>query len=97
MKAYYQNRLQKDFSTACCTWFLCAMLFAAITGGSFIGASLVGLFLAGIPFGWKFLTKVYPSMTALVVVKALLAILIGWVALPLILIGDILFCAVAEA
>lgn len=97
MKTFYKDQLANDFSVACCTWFLSTMVFAAVMGGSFLGAALVGFFLTGIPFGWKFLTMFYSALSSQVVLKAILAVLIGWVTLPIILIGDILFCNAAEA
>ena len=97
MKTFYKNQLREDFSTACCGWFICTMVYSAIVGGSFLGASLAGLFFAGIPFGWKFLTKLNCAVSSRIVLKALLAVFVGWVALPLVLIGDIIFYNVAEA
>ena len=97
MTNIYKNQLANDFSAACCTWFICTMVYSALIGGSFLGASLVGLFVTGIPFGWKLLTMFYAPLSSQVVIKALLAVLIGWVALPIVLVKDILVCKLTEA
>lgn len=98
MKTFYKNQLIKDIVIACAAWLISALLFTAIMEGNFIGSLFIGFFLAGIPFGWKFLSKIYVALSfQAIAIKAILAILVGWVALPIVLVKDIIVFKTAEA
>lgn len=98
MKAYYKGQLIKDVIIAAVAWLISALIFSALLGQSFLYVLPIGFLLAGIPFGWKFLSKIFVALSfQAILTKALLSILIGWVALPIVLIKDIISLKTAEA
>lgn len=98
MKTMYKNQLIKDIIVAGAAWLISTLLFTAIMEGNFIGSLMIGFFLSGIPFGWKFLSKIYIALSfQAIAIKAFLAILVGWVALPIVLIKDIITYKTCEA
>lgn len=50
-----------------------------------------GLFFAGIPFGWKVASNIITAVSFIgIIFKALISMVIGWVALPITIIKDII-------
>ena len=91
------NRLVKDIATA----FAAIVVIAAITVAwmemELFGGIIIGFMLAGIPFGWRWLSKVFTALGFLAIVAKLFgAILLGWVALPIVLVKDIIQLVVAS-
>ena len=105
MKAEANKKLVKDV-----TIFVIAMLIGAVgfyfgvgkdigvAGLDYLALLLPGAILAGIPFGWRWLSKIFTACSFFaVIVKATLALILGWVAIPVVFISDIVNCVRAEA
>ena len=58
----------------------------------------LGICVAGIPFGWRWASKVFTAFTVHgVLLKALISLFLGWLALPIALVGDIIGCFTAPS
>lgn len=96
MKTVYRNQLIKDVIIAVAACLIISALFSS-SFGSFAGALPIGIFLAGIPFGWKFWSKIFVALSwQVLLLKLLLSIIAGWVALPIVLVKDVLVLATAK-
>lgn len=61
------------------------------------GGLLLGLFVGGLPFGWRWASKIFTAMSLMAVIaKALISLVLGWVALPFTIIKDIIVFVKAE-
>lgn len=77
--------------------FVCSTAVVVGMGEDMYMAVLAGVFFSGIPFGWRWLSKVFISLGwFMVLVKLTLSIILGWIALPVVLIKDIVVCVKAE-
>lgn len=77
--------------------FIAGFLFAICRSPDFgvAGAALIGLFLAGVPYGWQLSGKVVGGhlvighvlvMLFAFVIRVILAVFVGWVAYPIALV-----------
>lgn len=67
-------------------------VFSVSQGGleSWPGGILIGFVFAGIPFGWRWLNNIFVAMSLfMILVKFFGALVLGWIALPIVLIKDI--------
>lgn len=63
----------------------------------FAVSAIPGFFLSGIPFGWRWLSKIFISLSlAMVFIKAILSLVLGFIALPITIVKDIIAVATAE-
>lgn len=91
-----RNRLIKDGILAVVAWALCGVLFAMLTPMGGYGF-IISIICAGIPFGWRWLSKIITAMSFFgIVIKILLSVFIGWIAIFVVLIKDIIMLATAE-
>lgn len=58
----------------------------------------IGLLVAGIPFGWRWASKLFSAISARgILIKLVFALLLGWVAIFVVIIGDIIRCFTASS
>ena len=88
----------KDIMFAAIAWGIAAFFINALWGSMGNGAMSAGdakwlaLFFAGIPFGWRWASKIITAMTMKgVFIKLSIAFFLGWFAIFVVLIGDIFF------
>ena len=90
------NRLVKDIITAIAAIAVIAVITIAFMEMDVLGGIVIGFFLSGIPFGWRWLSKVITAIGLLAIIaKFFGAILLGWVALPIVIVKDIIQLAAA--
>ena len=90
------NQLVKDIATAIVAIAVIAIIAVTWMDQDFSGGIIIGFFLSGIPFGWRWLSKIFTALGFLAIVAKLFgAILLGWVALPIVLVKDIIQLVVA--
>ncbi|MBQ6421114.1 MAG: hypothetical protein IJK02_08590 [Clostridia bacterium] len=99
MKAEAGKRLIKDVIIAAIALVIGGALFMAALETKDIGVGLVGGFIAaGFPFGWRWMSKVFTAVGFYtIIIKGLLALLLGWVAIFVVFIGDAVSFAKAKA
>lgn len=57
-----------------------------------------GLLCAGIPFGWRWMSKVITAVGVIsLILKVTLSIFLGWIAIFVVLIGDVVSVVKAKA
>ncbi len=82
--------LIKDITLAVIAWIVGSVLFA-MTSGMGIFCIIPGLFVAGVPFGWRWLSNIFVAVSLQgIVAKLLGAIFLGWIAIFVVLIRDII-------
>ena len=88
----------KDILFAVIAWGIAAFFINALWGSMGNGAMSAGdakmlaLFFASIPFGWRWASKIITAMTMKgVFIKLSIAFFLGWFAIFVVLIGDIIF------
>ncbi len=97
MKQELKKQLIKDIVIAIVAWIISAIIMGAIAGDGFFVAILLGFACAGIPFGWKWLSSLFVALNLYTVVfKFILAVLLGFIALPVVIIKDIVAYCTAE-
>ncbi len=61
------------------------------------GAIIFALVFGGLPFGWKWASNIITATSIIgILIKAILSIILGWVALPFTIIKDIIDFVKAE-
>ena len=89
-------RLIRDIIIAVVAWGVGSLLFATLGELGFLGI-LAGLFVAGVPFGWMWLSKIFSAWSLpAIAVKLLSAIFLGWIAIFVVFIMDIIHIFTAE-
>ncbi len=89
-------RLIRDIIIAVVAWGVGSLLFATLGELGFLGI-LAGLFVAGVPFGWMWLSKIFSAWSLpSIVAKFLGSIILGWIAIFVVLILDIVHVITAE-
>ena len=84
------KQLVKDIIIAVAATLIIAFLFVDMGACDFAMGLLVGFLLSGIPFGWRWLSNVFVAIGFLTILAKLFgSILLGWIALPIVLIKDI--------
>ena len=90
MKEEKRKQLIKDIVIALIAWVIAAIVFIGVNEESVVLGIIMGFMCAGIPFGWRWLSNIITAVSFyMVVMKALLAIFLGWIALPVVIIKDI--------
>lgn len=103
MKRNANKTLIKDIIMAALSWVICAALINAIWGGSTgsvsaTEAKLMGGFFAGIPFGWRWASKIMTAVTVKgVFIKLGISVVLGWFAIFVVILGDIISCIAYNA
>lgn len=97
MREEYRIQLVKDCVTAGIAWVIMAVVFAALVNAGVIGGIILGFMCAGIPFGWRWLSNIFTAISFYTIaIKFLLAIFLGWIALPVVIIKDVIAYKAAE-
>lgn len=97
MKEEMRGRLIKDIIIAVIAWVVVSLLFIALSDTGVALGILMGFLCAGIPFGWRWLSKVFTAISLYTIaMKAILSVFLGWIALPIIIIKDIVALVKAE-
>jgi len=88
--------LIKHIILAVVAWGVGALFFGTLAELGIFGI-FPALFLAGVPFGWMWLSRIFHvySLNSFIF-KLLLSIVIGWFAIFVVLILDIIALCVAE-
>lgn len=95
-KSEARSRLIKDIILAVVAWLICGLVFAFATPLGGYGF-LVAIACAGIPFGWRWLSKIITAISFTgIVIKFIGSIVLGWLAIFIILIMDIVNLVTAE-
>ncbi|MBQ6931160.1 MAG: hypothetical protein IJN38_03440 [Clostridia bacterium] len=90
------NQLVKDIIVAVAATAIIAFLASTFMESDLSVGIIAGIFFSGIPFGWRWLSKIFTALGFLAIVAKLFgAILLGWVALPIVIVKDIIQLAVA--
>ena len=77
--------------------FVCSTIVAVGIGEDIDMAILFSIFFCGIPFGWRWLSKLFISLGLVtVLIKFMLSVFVGWIALPVVFIKDIITYVKAE-
>ena len=89
--------LIKDIIIAVVAYIIGAIVFTYAADGFIVAGLVCGFVAAGIPFGWKWLNNIFISFSLYTVaIKAILSLFVGIVALPVIIIKDIINYKTAE-
>lgn len=97
MKEEMRGRLIKDIVIAVIAWIVAAIVFIALADTGVVLGILTGFMCAGIPFGWRWTSKIFTAISLYTIaIKALLSIFLGWIALPVIIIKDIIALVKAQ-
>lgn len=93
MKKNAISRLVKDIILAAIAIVLAVLIFNSVEGGILAATAL---FIPGIPFGWRWASKFITALTFHGIgIKLGIAMVLGWVALPVVLISDLVRCIAA--
>ena len=67
-------------------------IFAIVSEDMPVSAGIfLGLFVGGLPFGWRWASKIFKAFSLMAVIaKALISLVLGWIALPVTIIKDII-------
>ena len=92
-----KKQLIKDIVIAIIAWVIAAIVFIGLAENSVGLGILMGFMCAGIPFGWRWMSKVITAISLWgIATKGILSIFLGWLALPVIIIKDIIALVKAE-
>ncbi len=90
MKDEMKKQLIKDIVIAVIAWIVASIVFIALANTGVGMGIFAGFFCAGVPFGWRWMSKVFTAISLYTIaIKAVLSIFLGWIALPIIIIKDI--------
>ena len=93
MKKNAISRLVKDAVLAAVAILLAVAIYKSCEGGILAATAL---FVPGIPFGWRWASKVITAITFHGIgIKLGIAMVLGWVAMPVVLISDVVRCIAA--
>lgn len=97
MKTEAKKTLIKDIIFVVVTWIIGTVFFANQLDASLAVSAIPGLFISGIPFGWRWLSKIFISLSLpMVFIKAILSLVLGFIALPVTIIKDIIDIVISE-
>lgn len=97
MKAEAKSQLIKHLVFAGLAWIVAAILFIGMAGSGTGLGILAGFACAGVPFAWKWLSNIFVAVSVTsVAIKALLSVILGWIAFPVTIIKDVVAFAAAE-
>ena len=103
MKKNATNTLIKDTITAILAWLIFAVMLNNIYGGSLgslnnMEANVLATVFAGIPFGWRWASKLITAVSLQGIgIKLGIAFFLGWFAIYVVLITDVIRCIVEKA
>lgn len=104
MKRNAVGTLVKDIIFAVAAWGIFTALIGALWGtgvGGTIdaeGAQFLGLFFAGLPFGWRWASHIITAVSPKgIAIKFAISVFLGWFAIFIVLIVDIIRCITAKA
>lgn len=104
MKRNAVGTLIKDIILAVVAWGICALLINGMwgvdVGGTLNTGTVYGLatFFAGVPFGWRWASNIITALTPKgIVIKFVISMILGWLAIFVVIIGDIIRCIAAKA
>ena len=97
MKMEAKNQLIKHLVFAVIAWSVASVLFISMAGAGVALGILTGFLCAGVPFAWKWLSNIFVAVSITsIAIKALLSVILGWVAFPVTIIKDVVAVATAE-
>lgn len=97
MKAEAKKQLIKHIVFAVIAWIVASVLFIGLAEAGTVMGIVMGFMCAGVPFAWKWLSAVFTALSIYTIaIKALLSVFLGWIALPVIIIKDVLALVRAE-
>lgn len=96
MKEQMKKQLIKDIIVAVVAWAVVAIILVSMDNP--LGFAIpMGLFFAGLPFGWRWASKIFTATSLIaILIKFILAMVLGWIALPITIIIDIIHYVKAE-
>ena len=69
----------------------------AIPGDKTVAFIMFGLFLGGIPLGWKFASHIITAVSLIGIIgKLFISLVLGWIAAPITVIKDIISLVIAS-
>lgn len=69
----------------------------AIPGDKAVAFIMFGLFLGGIPLGWKFASHIITAVSLIGIIgKLFISLVLGWIAAPITVIKDIISLVIAS-
>lgn len=93
MKKNAISRLVKDVILAAIAVLLAVYMFKSFEGGILAATAL---FVPGIPFGWRWASKIITAVSFHGIgIKLGISMVLGWFALPVVLISDVVRCIAA--
>lgn len=96
MKREATFQLIKDIILAVVAWLgfgIAFSMFTTLGGYGFI----VSIFCAGVPFGWRWMSNIFTAMSFnTIIIKFILSFVLGWLAIFVVLIKDIINLVTAE-
>ena len=97
MKAEMKHQLTKDIVVAVVAVVVMSILFGTAAGNGVFGSLVLGFCCAGIPFGWRWISNIITAMSLTgLALKFVFSIMLGWIALPVVIIKDIVNYVNAE-
>ncbi|MBR2715126.1 MAG: hypothetical protein IKB73_02835 [Ruminococcus sp.] len=96
MKREARGRLIKDVILAVVAWLIFGLLLSSIGELGGVGF-IVSIFLAGVPFGWRWMSKIFVALSfTTIMIKLILSMVLGWLAIFVVLIKDVIDYLSAE-
>ncbi len=97
MKEEAKMILIKDIVIAVVAWIVGGTIICLTSGGFGSGGLIAGIVFAGVPFGWRWLSNAFTATSMIVFsLKFIFSIFIGWIAIFIIIIKDVITYVVAE-
>ena len=97
MKAEAKSQLIKHIVFAAIACAVAAFLFIGLAGIGVVLGIIMGIMCAGVPFAWKWLSNLFVAVSlASIAIKALLSVILGWIAFPVTIIKDVVAVYTAE-
>lgn len=101
MKVVYKTQLIKDIIIAGIAWAVgFGVAFSEFYEDGVAGfffAFMIGLIVAGVPFGWRWLSNIFSTLSFyMIAIKGVLSLFLGWIALPIVIVKDIIAYKNAE-
>jgi len=91
MKHEAKTQLIKDLIFALIAWVVGAVLFIGMAETGVVLGIVAGLFVSGVPFGWRWLSKIVTAVSFQgICMKLLGALFLGFIAIFVVIIGDII-------
>ena len=92
--------LIKDAALIAITYGIISAGFGFSAGGTMMNTIVTAMFLGGIPFGWRWASKIITAVSIQgILLKLVISFFLGWIAVWVVVGGDIisLFSALAGA